>query len=150
MSKPKYIALVILSLLFSVAWLLGLYVSLGLSGFSTERRMWLFIPSLLCLIPSWFIDKRLKKESYKIKPQISIGFCLFLSFFGLALVYGLPYILPYIKSSSIAQKYPGREAGIYCLFLVRQLQKVIPFYAGARDAEVAAYCGGGHIAVAEL
>ena len=71
MSKPKYIALVILSLLFSVAWLLGLYVSLGLSGFSTERRMWLFIPSL---------------------------FCLFLSFFGLALVYGLPYILPYIKS----------------------------------------------------
>ena len=48
MSKPKYIALVILSLLFSVAWLLGLYVSLGLSGFSTERRMWLFIPSLLC------------------------------------------------------------------------------------------------------
>ena len=31
MSKPKYIALVILSLLFSVAWLLGLYVSLGLS-----------------------------------------------------------------------------------------------------------------------
>ncbi len=55
MSKPKYIALVILSLLFSVAWLLGLYVSLGLSGFSTERRMWLFIPSLLCLIPSWFI-----------------------------------------------------------------------------------------------
>ena len=81
MSKPKYIILVTLSLLFSVAWLLGLYVSLGLSGFSTERRMWLFIP-----------------ESYKIKPQISIGFCLFLSFFGLALVYGLPYILPYIKS----------------------------------------------------
>ena len=98
MSKPKYIALVILSLLFSVAWLLGLYVSLGLSGFSTERRMWLFIPSLLCLIPSWFIDKRLKKESYKIKPQISIGFCLFLSVFGRARVYGLPYILPYIKS----------------------------------------------------
>ena len=98
MSKPKYIILVTLSLLFSVAWLLGLYVSLGLSGFSTERRMWLFIPSLLCLIPSWFIDKRLKKESYKIKPQISIGFCLLLSFFGLALVYGLPYILPYIKS----------------------------------------------------
>ena len=62
MSKPKYIALVILSLLFSVAWLLGLYVSLGLSGFSTERRMWLFIPSLLCLVPSWFIDKRLIKE----------------------------------------------------------------------------------------
>lgn len=98
MSKPKYIALVILSLLFSVAWLLGLYVSLGLSGFSTERRMWLFIPSLLCLVPSWFIDKRLKKESYKIKPQISIGFCLFLSFFGLELVYGLPYILLYSKS----------------------------------------------------
>ncbi len=62
MSKPKYIALVILSLLFSVAWLLfGLYVSLGLSGFSTERRMWLFIPSLLCLIPSWFIDKKIKE-----------------------------------------------------------------------------------------
>lgn len=98
MSKPKYIILVTLSLLFSVAWLLGLYVSLGLSGFSTERRMWLFIPSLLCLVPSWFIDKRLKKESYKIKPQISIGFCLFLSFFGLALVYGLPYILLYSKS----------------------------------------------------
>ena len=36
------------------------------------------------------------------------------------------------------------------LFLVRQLQEVIPFYTGARDAEVAAYCGGGHIAVAEL
>ena len=131
MSKPKYIALVILSLLFSVAWLLGLYVSLGLSGFSTERRMWLFIPSLLCLVPSWFIDKRLKKESYKIKPQISIGFCLFLSFFGLALVYGLPYILPYSKSRSIAQKYAGRVAGIYCLFLVRHLQQVNPFYTGA-------------------
>lgn len=99
MSKLKYIILVTLSLLFYVAWLTGLYVSLGLSGFSTERRMWLFIPSLLCLIPSWFIDRRLKtEESYKIKPQISIGFCLFLSFFGLALVYGLPYILPYIKS----------------------------------------------------
>ena len=31
-------------------------------------------------------------------PAIAIGFCLFLSFLGLALVYGLPYILPYIKS----------------------------------------------------
>ena len=85
MSKPKYIALVILSLLFSVAWLLGLYVSLGLSGFSTERRMWLFIPSLLCLIPSWFIDKRLKKERYKFKTQVPIGFCLLSRFSGLRL-----------------------------------------------------------------
>lgn len=99
MSKPKYIILVTLSLLFYVAWLTGLYVSLGLSGFSTERRMWLFIPSLLCLIPSWFIDRRLKtQERYKFKTQVPIGFCLFFSFFGLALVYGLPYILPYIKS----------------------------------------------------
>ena len=148
MSKPKYIILVTLSLLFSVAWLLGLYVSLGLSGFSTERRMWLFIPSLLCLIPSWFIDKRrIAIRSNRRYPSASA--CSF-RFSGLRLSTDFRTFSLTSNRDPIAQKYPGREAGIYCLFLVRQLQEVIPFYTGARDAEVAAYCGGGHIAVAEL
>ena len=117
MSKPKYIILVTLSLLFYVAWLTGLYVSLGLSGFSTERRMWLFIPSLLCLIPSWFIDRRLKmEERYKFKTQVIRN--------------GTSKQLIALNGKRIDGEMCSINA-LGSLFLVRQLQQVISLYAGA-------------------
>ncbi len=93
MSKAKYISLIILSTLLYIAWLVGLYFSLGLLTRSAERNLPMFAASLACAVGAWLIDKRINaQDSFKHKPCVPIGFCVFLSLFALALVYVLPYM----------------------------------------------------------
>ena len=44
MSKAKYIMLIILSTLLYIAWLVGLYFSLGLFTHSTELNLPVYVP----------------------------------------------------------------------------------------------------------
>ena len=93
MSKAKYISLIILSTLLYIAWLVGLYFSLGLFTHSAGLNLPMFAASLVCAVGAWLIDRKVNaQDSFKYKPKVSIGFCVFLSLFSLALVYVLPYI----------------------------------------------------------
>ena len=93
MSKAKYISLIVLSTLLYIAWLLGLYFSLGLLTHSAELNLPMFAASLVCAVGAWLIDKRINaQDSFKYTPKVSISFCVFLSLFSLTLVYVLPYI----------------------------------------------------------
>ena len=88
MSKAKYIMLIIISTLLYIAWLVGLYFSLGLFTHSTELNL-----PLVCAVGAWLIDKKINaQDSFKYKPSVPIGFCVFLSLFSLALVYAMPHI----------------------------------------------------------
>ncbi len=93
MSKAKYISLIILSTLLYIAWLTGLYFSLGLFPHSAELNLPMFAASFACAAGAWLIDKKINaQDRFKYKPCVPIGFCVFLSLFSLALVYVLPYI----------------------------------------------------------
>ena len=93
MSKARYISLIVLSALLYIAWLVGLYFSLGLLTRSAGLNLPMFAASLVCAVGAWLIDKRINaQDSFKYKPKVSIGFCVFLSLLSLALVYVLPYI----------------------------------------------------------
>lgn len=93
MSKAKYISLIVLSTLLYIAWLLGLYFSLGLLTRSAELNLPMFAASFACAVGAWLIDKRINaQDSFKHKPCVPIGFCVFLSLFSLVLVYVLQYI----------------------------------------------------------
>ena len=56
MSKAKYISLIILSTLLYIAWLTGLYFSLGLLTRSAELNLPMFAASLACAVGAWLID----------------------------------------------------------------------------------------------
>lgn len=93
MNKAKYILLIILSTLLYIAWLVGLYFSLGLFTHSTELNLPVYAASLVCAVGAWLIDKKINaQDSFKYKPSVPIGSCVFLSLFSLALVYALPHI----------------------------------------------------------
>ena len=57
MSKAKYISLIILSTLLYIAWLVGLYFSLGLFTHSTELNLPVYAASLVCAVGAWLIRR---------------------------------------------------------------------------------------------
>ena len=60
---------------------------------SAELNLPVYTASLVCAVGAWLIDKKINaQDSFKHKPSVPIGFCVFLSLFSLALVYALPHI----------------------------------------------------------
>lgn len=56
------------------------------------KYIMLIILSTLLYI-AWLVDKKINaQDSFKYKPSVPIGSCVFLSLFSLALVYALPHI----------------------------------------------------------
>ena len=75
MSKAKYISLIILSTLLYIAWLVGLYFSLGLLTHRAGLNLPMFAASLVCAVGAWLIDKKINaQDSFKHKPCVPIGF----------------------------------------------------------------------------